>query len=163
MGWLLFPYVVPPSFHPGSLSPVAVAHCRPPRLPPPPPPPLPISYFNMRWSTLVIPVTLFYSLSLVYAIPYDADEKRQRLDKRQGISVSPSSSPVSDIAHSSSSEEARSSSSLPSPTLTQDTPNPPSISSTPTQGLPSSTPSPSSGPSSTNSDSSSSTSSSSSS
>ena len=26
MGRLLFPYVVPPSFHPGSLSPVAVAH-----------------------------------------------------------------------------------------------------------------------------------------
>ncbi|KAF9780232.1 hypothetical protein BJ322DRAFT_324851 [Thelephora terrestris] len=44
----------------------------------------------MRWSTLVYPVTLFYLLSLVNAIPHDVDVKRHWLHRRQDLTGSSS-------------------------------------------------------------------------
>ena len=70
----------------------------------------------MRWPTLVLSVTLFCSLSLVNAIPYDVDEKRHWLHKRQ--STSTSSVPV--IPPPSVTVEP--SNSVVSPTTTPETP-----------------------------------------
>jgi len=128
-----------------------------------PPPPSPLRYLNMRWSTLVFSVTLFYSLSCVNAIPHDADEKRHWLHKRQGLSTSQSlSDPV--VSHSSPSGSQSSSVASPTPSTTpKPSSSPSSTSSSSTPILPSSTPQPSPSSSSTSSSSSSSISSSSSS
>jgi len=102
---------------------------RPPRLPP-------VGYLNMRWSTLVFSVTLFYSLSFVYAIPHDVDEKRHWLHKRQGLSSSQSSSvsrpSPSEVSQSQSSSVVSST----SPPTTPRTSSSSSSSSTPTPSSP---------------------------
>ena len=58
----------------------------------------------MRWFALLLPVTLFYSLSFVNAIPHEVDEKRHWLHKRQddtgsskhSVPVASSATPSSD-------------------------------------------------------------------
>jgi len=125
-----FPHLGSPDFT-FALSPVAVApsvahrafpHHRSPS----------VGYLNMRWSTLVLPVALFYSFSFVNAIPHEVDEKRHWLHRRQ--SLSPTSRVSDPVIPSPSPSEVpqRESTSVVSPTPPPDTPSPSSRSSSST-------------------------------
>jgi len=85
-----FPYLDVPHFT-SAPSPVIAAPTAPLPLSLPP---HPVGYQSMRWSTLVLSVTLFYSLSFVNAIPHDVYEKRHWLHRRQDLTGTPSPTPV---------------------------------------------------------------------
>jgi len=112
----------------------------------------------MRWSTLVLSVTLFYSLSFVNAIPHDVHEHRRhrRQDPAGSSTLSGSTAPSPSLSSDPQGDSSPVVSSTPSPT-----PTPSSgllLSSSSSDSVPPSTSQPSSGlPSSSIPDSSSST------